>query len=484
MKKIIEKVLVFFLILISVIIILASLYYKKNFAEQDFETLFFNIIYGTKNANTSIIGIGFTKNVWNIIILTSILYIPILIIYFLSKKNNNIIIIYSCLIIMFSIVFGLSKIDFFEYLKNQNIKSELYENNYVANIKLNFPKEKRNLIYIFLESMETSLVSQEEGGGWEYTIIPELAALQKENINFSNTEKLGGALTTKETTCTTTGMVAQTSGVPLKMNIGKNNYGNASTFLPGVYALGDILKDEGYNLEVMFGSNASFGGRKEYFEKHGNYKIFDVNTAIEQGKMKEEDKVWWGFLDDNLYAWAKDEILNLASEDKPFNFIMLTADTHFVDGYLSDNAEKIYDTQYENVFSYSSKCIYEFVKWIEEQGFYKNTTIVLVGDHLGMQSMFYKENIKNKNYIRTVYNVFINSAIPEANSKNRRFCTMDIFPTVLASMGVKIEGDRLGLGTNLFSGRKTLIEEMGYDKFNEELVKKSNYYNNYILQDN
>lgn len=484
MKNILGKVLVFFLILISVIIILASLYYKHNFAEQDFETLFFNIIYGTKNANTSIIGIGFKENTFNIILFIGILYIPIIVIYLLFKKNNKIVIYFSCLILIFSIAFGLSKIGLLEYLKNQNKNSELYENNFANNVKLSFPQKKQNLIYIFLESMETSLVSKEEGGGWEYTIIPELATLQKENINFSNTEKLGGALTTKETTCTTTGIIAQTSGIPLKMKIGKNNYGNALTFLPGAYTLGDILKDEGYNLEVMFGSNASFGGRKAYFEKHGNYKIYDVNTAINQGKMKEEDKVWWGFSDDNLYTWAKDEILNLAGKDKPFNFIMLTADTHFIDGYLSQNAEKLYDTQYENVFSYSSKCVYEFVKWIQEQDFYKNTTIVLVGDHLGMQSVFYKENIKNKNYTRTIYNVFINSAIPEANSKNRKFCTMDIFPTVLASIGVKIDGDRLGLGTNLFSGRKTLIEEMGYEKFNEELVKKSNYYNKYILQEN
>ena len=71
-----------------------------------------------------------------------------------------------------------------------------------------------------------------------------------------------------------------------------------------------------------------------------NYKIFDVNTAIKQGKMTEEDKVWWGFTDDNLFEWAKEEIINLSNENKPFNFIMLTADTHFIDGYLSENAEE------------------------------------------------------------------------------------------------------------------------------------------------
>ena len=34
-------------------------------------------------------------------------------------------------------------------------------------------------------------------------------------------------------------------------------------------------------------------------------------------------------------------------------------------------------------------------------------------------------------------------------------------------LGVQIDGDRLGLGTNLFSGTKTLLEEFGNSKVNE-----------------
>lgn len=40
---------------------------------------------------------------------------------------------------------------------------------------------------------------------------------------------------------------------------------------------------------------------------------------------------------------------------------------------------------------------------------------------------------------------------------------MDLFPTMLASLGVQIEGNRLGLGTNLFSDKKTLMKELGGD---------------------
>ena len=57
---------------------------------------------------------------------------------------------------------------------------------------------------------------------------------------------------------------------------------------------------------------------------------------------------------------------------------------------------------------------------------------------------------------------------------------MDMFPTTLAALGVSIEGDRLGLGTNLFSSKKTIPEEIGLDNFNKELKKSSDYYYKYI----
>ena len=59
---------------------------------------------------------------------------------------------------------------------------------------------------------------------------------------------------------------------------------------------------------------------------------------------------------------------------------------------------------------------------------------------------------------------------------------MDFFPTVLAAMGARIEGERLGLGTNLFSDVPTLSEEMGYERFFEELNKKSIFYDQKLLR--
>ena len=58
---------------------------------------------------------------------------------------------------------------------------------------------------------------------------------------------------------------------------------------------------------------------------------------------------------------------------------------------------------------------------------------------------------------------------------------MDMFPTILASLGFKIEGERLGLGTNLYSDKKTVMETIGKKEFMEEISKNSKLYNKEIL---
>ena len=72
--------------------------------------------------------------------------------------------------------------------------------------------------------------------------------------------------------------------------------------------------------------------------------------------------------------------------------------------------------------------------------------------------------------LRTTYNVFINVPKNNINTKNRKFTQMDMFPTTISAIGGKIEGERLSLGTNLFSNKKTLVERDGYN-----FVKKETY---------
>ena len=154
---------------------------------------------------------------------------------------------------------------------------------------------------------------------------------------------------------------------------------------------------------------------------------------------------------------------------------MLTVDTHHVDGYVCDNCRNDYDGRLENVIACADKQINDFLNWCKKQPFYEDTVIVITGDHPRMDTTL----VDGCYYFdRTVYNCFINTDKEKdtLSLTNRSFTPMDVFPTVLSALNFGIEGDKLGLGTDMFSGRKTLSETIGIDALNAEVNKYSKYY--------
>ena len=207
---------------------------------------------------------------------------------------------------------------------------------------------------------------------------------------------------------------------------------------------------------------------------HGDVKVEDFSYWKRKNKFPRDYWVNWGFEDEKLYTYAREELLSLAKEDKPFNLTLLTVDTHFPDGYICRLCKNTYpDNQYANVFNCASRQIADFVNWMKEQDFYENTTIVISGDHPTMDRDFC-DNVP-KSYQRKVYTVFLNSAVARKERKEREYSTFDYFPTTLAAMGVEIPGERLGLGTNLFSDESTLTERFGKKEEKKELEKRSDF---------
>ena len=379
-------------------------------------------------------------------------------------------------IISYYTVMAWNRLDIGNYTANKSTYSDFIDVNYVdpADTELTFPETKRNLIYIFLESMETTYTDVEDGGGFEEGCIPLLTELAQENEDFSgNDPALNGGYPMPGTTWTAGALFAQTSGLPLSIPIEDNSMDTQESFFPGIVTLGDILEQQGYERVFMIGSEAEFGGRKLYFTEHGNYDIEDYPYFVDAGKIEKGRWVWWGFEDLYLFEFAKEKLTELSQGDEPFNLTMLTVDTHFEDGYTcSECGDEFGDNTYANVMACSDRQVTEFVKWIQQQDFYENTTIVISGDHLTMDSDFCED--VDSDYTRRVYTTYINAdAEVEDPAMTRSYTTFDNFPTTLASLGVKIEGDRLGLGTNLFSDTLTLEETYGIDRMSEELQKKS-----------
>lgn len=398
-------------------------------------------------------------------------------------------------LLIFSCVYAVFAFRIPEYLKNTLTFSDLYENEYVDPDDVAITDKDgnaKNLIYIYLESMETTYASVEDGGNQpEINYMQNLTNLANENVSFSDCDKLGGFRSITGTGWTMGALMGTSSGVPFSLavfgNQSHNSQGKDGTFVNGLTTLGDILKKNGYTQEFLCGSDASFGGRKTYFTVHGDYKIFDYYTAIEEGYIAKDYKVWWGFEDKILFEIAKDEVTKLAQGDKPFNFTMLTVDPHHVGGYKCSLCGNEHDSKLANIIECQDSQVSQFIEWCKTQDFYEDTTIVIVGDHPRMDTQLIGSELKI--YDRPMYNCIINSAVESySDTTNRTFTSLDMFPTTLAAMGFEIEGERLGLGTNLFSPVPTLCEKHGagregYDWLDAEVQKSSDYYKDKFVND-
>lgn len=376
-----------------------------------------------------------------------------------------------------SIIDAWDSISLGSYLSSQLHSSKFIEDNYVdpKGIELHFPEKKRNLIYIYMESTELTFMDEAHGGAFPDNLLPEMTALSKEGEDFSAAgESRNGGIALPGATWTMGAIFAQSTGLPLKISIEQNSMDSQKAFFPSVTAIQDILKEEGYTQKFLLGSVGYFGGRELYMKDHGDVKVEDFSYWKRKNKFPKDYWVNWGFEDEKLYSYAREELSNLAKGDKPFNLTLLTVDTHFPDGYVCRLCQNNYpDNQYANVYRCASRQVTDFVDWIKKQDFYENTTIVISGDHPTMDRDFCDH--VPKSYQRKVYTVFLNAAAKRKERNKREYATFDYFPTTLAAMGVEIPGNRLGLGTDLFSGESTLTEKFGKKEEKKELEERSDF---------
>lgn len=369
-----------------------------------------------------------------------------------------------------------------EYYEDREYDESLsvYDRFYVdpRTAQLTFPEKKRNLIYLSVESLEKSLEAAVDGGGKATDVVPNLTALQKK---YTNVQAVTGqqAFISDGGSWTMAGITCQTAGVPLMIVTNDFSFYNDAKFLEGACSIGEILEKQGYYNEYITGCPQIYAGTGLYFKQHGNYEIIDPDAAIKMGYLPAGYRAGWGYEDCKMFEILKSEITKASKQNKPFNIMASTLDTHSDDNFTCEKCDITIEDYHEREYRCLDSQVGEFVAWLEKQPFFENTTLVIAGDHISMSKIYFNDchndNIEGE-YPRTVYTCFVN-AVSNEKSYNKTYNTMDLFPTTLAAMGVKIKGERLGLGTNLFSRKQTLNEIYGKTRLNELL--RQDYYSYY-----
>ncbi len=492
-------------LILSLVIIMTLSYIKNTFGGATAQQIMFNLLAPVEGASKD----EFMRVIINPLlngIAISIIIITLLTgdktvcfgkLSISSKKINRCFLVLSCVLLIFSLVFMNKQIKLIDYIVYTNSESSFIEEEYVSpnDVEITLNGGKRNMIHIYMESMESSFASKEDGGLLDDNLINGLTSLAKDNYSFSDKadpNRIGGAACVEGTSWTSGGMTATELGLPLKINgmlEDINSYGQEGNFMNGAIGLGNILEASGYKNVFLLGSQANFGGRDALMKNHGNYEIIDLDKLKENGFIPQDYNLNWGMEDQKVFDYAKEELDILSSTDQPFNLTLLTSDTHAPYGYYDEENPEITGVHYYDSLIYNDQMITDFVEWCEEQDWYENTTIVLTGDHTTMNNQTFSEeyergyNPNEPKEARRIYNAFINAQ--PTNDKvietSRTFTTMDYMPTILGALGYDIEGDRLGLGTNLFSETKTLAEEFGLEKLDKEIRKKSPFYNEEFL---
>ena len=240
--------------------------------------------------NTSLEGTN-TDMIWDFVhscvLITGIVCLLLVFACVFLRRRRRIYGSFLSLIMVLSIIMATvsvsnvwTTLDVSAYANNQSEYSTFIDDNYVdpRDVTLTFPEQKRNLIYIFLESMEMTYSDTASGGAFDTDVIPELTELSKQNESFSgDNQTLNGGYAMPGATWTIGAMFAQSTGLPLNIPIEQNSMNTQDSFFPDIISIGDILESAGYSQTLMIGSDAEFGGRKLFYESHGDYDIVDYN---------------------------------------------------------------------------------------------------------------------------------------------------------------------------------------------------------------
>ncbi|MEE0500300.1 MAG: LTA synthase family protein, partial [Streptococcus sp.] len=242
----------------------------------------------------------------------------------------------------------------------------------------------RNVIYIHLESFQQFLIDYKlKVDDKEYEVTPFLNSLyhSKETFAFSNVfNQVKAGKTSDAKTMIETGLFGLNQG-SFMVNYGGTNTQQAAPF---------ILSKNGYNSSAVFHGNAgSFWNRNTAYKQWGYNYFFDASYFTKQNS---SNSFQYGLNDKYM---LKDSIKYLERLQQPFYTKFITVSNHYpYTTSLSgdDLGFPLAKTQDETINGYFATANYldssikAFFDYLKESGLYKNSIIVLYGDHYGISN--------------------------------------------------------------------------------------------------
>ena len=267
-----------------------------------------------------------------------------------------------------------------------------------------------NIVLIVLEGFgRTTATTTAEGKA----VTPQLDALRQSGVSFEN--MFANSYRTDR------GTVAVMSGHPAHPVASIMKYPQKAHTLP---AIASSLKTEGYATSFTYGGDANFTNTASYLYGTGFERITDQKSMHFDAPTAK-----WGYADDVVCDFFAEEVLQLASESKPYFASLLTLSSHepFEVPFYA------FEDKVLNATAFTDHHVGKMIDRWRNTPAWDNMLVVLIADH----GISYPEGTQIGSVPRQrIPMVWTGGAIREPMQINTYAAQCDLSATLLAQLGI------------------------------------------------
>ncbi|WP_299569589.1 LTA synthase family protein [uncultured Shewanella sp.] len=253
-----------------------------------------------------------------------------------------------------------------ELVKQSSAKSTSFIPNSLPTLNQNiasFQGKRKNLVILLQESLGARFV----GGMGGLALTPNLDKLLKEGWAF-NQMYATGTRSVRGIEAITTGFPPTPSRAVVKLSKSQTDF----------FTIADLLKNEGYHTQFIYGGEAHFDNMKSFFLGNGFEDIVE-----EKDYQNPTFKGSWGVSDEDLYTKAHQEFTQLTKKSRPFFSLVFTSSNHSPFEY-PEGKIKAYDSEYNtrnNTVRYSDYALGRFFDKAKQSKYWSDTVFIIIADH-------------------------------------------------------------------------------------------------------
>jgi len=221
-----------------------------------------------------------------------------------------------------------------------------------------------NLVIILQESMGATFV---ESLGGEYAVTPELERLKQYGWWFENLYATG-TRSVRGIEAVVSGYLPTPARSVVKLSLSQQNF----------FTIADLLKQQGYFTEFIYGGESHFDNMASFFIGNGFESVIDQHdytNPVFTGS--------WGVSDEDLLNKAHQQLQQKHAQGLPYFSLVFTSSNHspyeFPDGRIElDNPVKQSNT---NTVKYADYALGQFFDKAMQSDYWEDTLFLVIADH-------------------------------------------------------------------------------------------------------